>query len=170
MLELIEQYYRYNTWANGRILETAAEISPQKYFAETNPNFGSIHNTLVHIMSAQWLWLNRWKGVSLKAMLNPETFPDLTAVRTRWTEIEEATGVFVLTCTEESLARPLSYQNLRGETFAYPLWNMMLHQVNHATQHRSETAMILTQYGHSTGAMDFLVFVDGIAGESKLAK
>jgi uncharacterized damage-inducible protein DinB len=128
--------------------------------AETNPSFGSVHNTLVHIISAQWVWLNRWRGVSLSAFLDPKTFPDLKSLRSRWKEIERETGRFVLACTDENLAQVVSYTNFRGEIHGYALWQEMLHQVNHATQHRSEVALILTGWNYSPGAMDFLVFVD----------
>ena len=38
----------------------------------------------------------------------------------------------------------------------------MVHQVNHATQHRSETALLLTQAGHSPGDLDFLRYFDAL--------
>ena len=158
-LDLIRQFYRFNTWANARILDTSALLNPDQYRAESNPSFGSIHNTLVHIMSAQWVWLSRWKGISPKSHLSPDDFSNLAALRARWDEVELDTQSFVAACTEDKLAAPLSYINPRGESFSFPLWQMMLHQVNHATQHRSEVAMILTNFEHSPGAMDFLYFL-----------
>lgn len=36
----------------------------------------------------------------------------------------------------------------------------MIHPVNHATQHRSEAAAVLTQFGYSPGDLDLLLFID----------
>ncbi len=159
-LDLLMLYYRFNAWANARILNTASLLKPDQYQAESNPSFGSVHNTLVHIMSVQWVWLNRWRGVSLSGFYAPQSFPDLASLHARWDVIEQETKDFSLALTEESLMSPVTYTNFQGKQWSYPLWQMMLHQVNHATQHRSETAMILTTFLHSPGPLDFLVFVD----------
>lgn len=63
------------------------------------------------------------------------------------------------------LARVVAYLNIEGERWAYPLWQQMLHQVNHATQHRSEAAMLLTPFGQSPGWLDVLYYLDLKAAE-----
>jgi len=160
ILELLHNLYDYNAWANARILDTAAQLSPGQLRAEANSNFGSVHGTLVHIMSAQWVWLARWQGNSPSAMLDPQTFDNLEVIHNRWEQIERETKEFVSACTQADLARIVEYVNFQGERWAYPLWQQMVHQVNHATQHRSEAAMIMSQWGHSPGWLDLLYFVD----------
>jgi uncharacterized damage-inducible protein DinB len=151
--ETIRTLYRYNTWANARILDTAERLGGAR--------FGSVRDTLVHTMSAHWLWLERWNGRSPRTVIEASAFPDVAAIRARWASIERDTQAFVAGLTEAHLAVVVEYHNTRGERWAYPLWQQMIHQVNHATQHRSEAAMILTQLGHSPGDLDFLVYVDG---------
>jgi uncharacterized damage-inducible protein DinB len=43
----------------------------------------------------------------------------------------------------------------------------MMHQVNHATQHRSEAAVMLTQFGHSPGWLDLLYYIDLRSGNGR---
>ncbi len=158
--ELVRTMYEYNAWANQRILDTTAQLSPAQCRAPGGASFDSIHDTLVHTMGAQWLWLARWQGTSPTAMPGPEAFPDLAAIRARWTQVERDTHEFVVARTDADLARVVEYVNMQGKRWAYPLWQQMLHQVNHGTQHRSEVAMVLTATGHSPGWLDFLYFMD----------
>jgi len=164
--DLVATMYRYHAWANQRVLDPTGLLSPEQYRADAGASFASVHDTLVHIMAAQWIWLSRWKGTSPPAPLSAGAFPDLTAVRRRWAEIESDTQAFVAAVTEPDLQRVVEYRNTEGEPCAYPLWQQMLHQVNHGTQHRSEVAMVLTRLDHSPGLLDFLYFIDVQAAES----
>jgi uncharacterized damage-inducible protein DinB len=159
MLESIRTLYAYSAWANARILETAEQLTQQQYTTASD-GYDSIRETLVHTASAQWLWLERWRETSPRELWDPAEFPDVAALRARWEEVEAATSAYILSLREPDLARVVSYMNLQGEMWAYPLWQQLLHQVNHATQHRSEAALLLTRLGYSPGWLDLLVYVD----------
>ena len=159
MLEIIHTLYAYSTWANTRILETAEQLTPEPFASDVD-GCGSIRDTLVHTASVQWLWLERWHGTSPRELWDRADFPDIAALRARWEEVEEATSAYVAPLREPDLARVVSYVNFQGETWSYPLWQQLLHQVNHATQHRSEAALLLTRLGFSPGWLDLLVYLD----------
>jgi uncharacterized damage-inducible protein DinB len=160
ILDVIRTMYRYNAWANARILDAAARATPAQLIAPGGASFDSARDTLVHTMNAQWLYLERWQGRSPRAWPAVAASPDLAAIRARWDVIERGTQTFVAALTEARAAEVVEYTNMEGERWAYPLWQQMLHQVNHATQHRSEAAMVLTTLGHSPGWLDLLYFID----------
>jgi uncharacterized damage-inducible protein DinB len=164
--DVIRSLYRYSAWANGRILDTAAGLDRDQLLAGAGASGESIRDTLVHTFGAQWLYLERWRGRSPRSLPAPVEFPDFASVRARWDEIERATTLFVGGLTDAQIAAVVGYTNFEGERWAYPLWQQMLHQVNHATQHRSEAAMMLTRAGHSPGWLDYLYWIDVAASPS----
>jgi uncharacterized damage-inducible protein DinB len=160
LLEAIHSLYAYNTWANARLLDAAACFDPVQWVTPDEGGYGSVRDTLVHIAAAEWLYLERWRGRSPTVLWDAAAFPDAAALRTRWAMVEAEMQAFVADLTEGDLGRIVSYVNLQGETWAYPLWQQLLHQANHATQHRSEVAVQLTRFHQSPGWLDFLVFLD----------
>ena len=156
--ESIRILYDYSAWANRRILDTTARLTPEQFLAEGGASYGSVRDTLVHTLSAQEVWLSRWKSAAPPTALNAVDFPDLDAIRGRWERIEHDTSDFLTMLRDAD--RIVEYVNSKGERWAYPLWQQMLHQVNHATQHRSEVAVLLTQFGHSPGELDLLIYID----------
>ena len=161
MLEYFKTLYDYNYWANAKILDTTEQITDEQLFAPTHDSYGSLHGTLVHTMSAEWVWRTRWLGTSPKAPLRNEDFPSLAAIRSRWNEEEQQMRTFLASLSEENVRRVVQYTNMQGQAYSAPLWQLMMHLVNHGTQHRSEAATILTDLGHSPGDIDMLVFVLG---------
>ncbi len=165
LADVVRSLYRYNDWANRRILDTSARLTPEQLLAGGGASFDSIRDTLLHTMGAQWLYLERWHGRSPRAMPAAADIPDLAAIRARWAVIESDTQAFLAGLDDAALARVVEYTNMQGERWTYPLWQQMIHQVNHATQHRSEAAVMLTHLGHSPGWLDLLYFVDLDAAE-----
>jgi uncharacterized damage-inducible protein DinB len=162
MIEKMRDLYAYNAWANRRVLDTAERLTPEAFLAAETAA-GSIRDILVHTAWAQWLWLQRWRGESPRERWDPSAFPDLASLRSRWAEIETETARYLAALDPRELERDISYVNSAGQTWRYPLWQLLLHQVNHATQHRSEAALLLTEAGHSPGELDLIRYVDNQA-------
>jgi uncharacterized damage-inducible protein DinB len=160
LLDVIRSLYQYNAWANHRILIAVSTLTAEQFLARAGSSYPSVRDTLVHTMSAEWIWLSRWKGSSPSAMFGATDFPKLQSIQTRWGTIEAETQQFIDQLNPLQLGEVVAYVNTRGEKWSYPCWQQMIHQVNHATQHRSEVAAILTHFGFSPGDLDYLVYVD----------
>jgi uncharacterized damage-inducible protein DinB len=151
--------YRYNAWANARILHAAANVPPEQFLAPGPFSHGGLRNTLLHILSAEWIWRKRWEGQSPTAVLTVAEFPTFEALRNRWQEEENALMAFAANVEQAALDKAVHYVTTGGKSYENILWQLMLHLVNHGTQHRSEAAAMLTGFGYSPGDIDLILFL-----------
>jgi len=157
-IALMGKQFEYDRWANARMLGVLAGLNPEAFGKDLGSSFGSIRNTAVHIVSAEWAWLERWNGTSPKQMLDPLGFPDVAALRTRWALVEQDQKDFLRALTQERLEADLAYFNLQGEAVTLPLWQQMLHMVNHSSYHRGQVTTMLRQVGAKPVATDLIAF------------
>jgi uncharacterized damage-inducible protein DinB len=156
----IHTLYEYHYWANRRILDTAEQIHPEQFLAPTPVSRDSLADTLIHMMWAEWMWRQRMQqGVSPAERWGTEDFPTLASLRERWNVEEQQMWGFLAALRNEDIAHPVAYRNTRGTAFTNPLWQVLLHLLNHGTQHRSEAAAMLTTWGYSPGDIDLIVFL-----------
>lgn len=159
----VRQLYAYNRWANRRVLDSVAALGEGELTRDLASSFPSVRDTLVHMLSAEWIWLMRWKGASPAGMLDPREYPSPDALLARWGEVEREQAAFVDGLDSEALARRVRYTNTRGEQWEYPLGEMLVHVVNHASYHRGQVATMLRQLGRTPAPTDLLLFRDELA-------
>lgn len=159
-LELLRTYYTYSAWANKLMLDTAERLTTEQFTAHVGASFPSVRDTLVHTLSAQRYWLSQFQKQGSTDRLVGADFADVAAIRALWDDIEAQTQTFLAGLEEAALEEVFPVTDRTGNVFDFNLWQIMLHQANHAMQHRSEVAVMLTQFGHSPGDQDFLVYVD----------
>jgi uncharacterized damage-inducible protein DinB len=151
--------YRYNQWANGKILEAARNVTLQQFRENASFPHGGLRSTLTHILFAEWIWRSRWEGTSPTVRFQPEEFPTLDSLLQRWQEEERQLMIFVEGLTDERIGASFSYKNTKGIPQESILWHAMAHVVNHGTQHRAEAAAMLTDFGCSPGDLDLIYFL-----------
>jgi uncharacterized damage-inducible protein DinB len=154
----------YNDWANRHILDHAGRLTPAELHTPDGGSFGSVHATLVHMMDVEWSWLDEiWRGNARSVIFNPADHADVGAIRARWATAEAALRAFIADLAaegENSPHRVIVYQGDAGAVRRRPLWQLMLHLVNHGTQHRAEIAAALTRFGHSPGDLDMTRYLN----------
>jgi len=156
----VESLCKYNNWANDRMLDCASKLTTEQFTTDLQSSHRSVRDTLAHILAAEWIWLERWKGTSPPSLLNPTDFPSVESLETRWRQVEADYAAFVGTLTDESLGAQITYTNTKGEQWTYPLGQMLQHVMNHSTYHRGQVTTMLRQLGASVNPVDLLVFMD----------
>ncbi|HLK06994.1 MAG TPA: DinB family protein [Candidatus Angelobacter sp.] len=158
--ETIHELYLYNHWADERTLASVAPLSPEQFTRNMGNSFSSVRDTMAHILSAEWIWLERWLGRSPRQMLPASDFPTVDALRQRWATVEQDLSRFLQTLTPDRLRQTVAYINRAGQPFAHPLWQQMVHVVNHSSYHRGQITTLLRQLGAEPQDTDFLSYYD----------
>jgi uncharacterized damage-inducible protein DinB len=174
--EDIQLLYEYDRWANNRVLQAASALSGGAFTRDLGGSFCSVRDTLVHIIGGEWIWLAYWSTpphssaelTNLKtrrdALFNPPAFPDIAAVRLKWSEIEKEQTDFVDQVTDELLDKMLPFR-----TTQIRLAHLMQHVANHSTYHRGQIALMMRQLASEPAATDFHVFLaEGRRGNATL--
>jgi uncharacterized damage-inducible protein DinB len=152
--------FDYNYWANARILQAAAKVDPVSFVAPRAYSYGGLRGTLVHILSAEWIWRTRFQERLYPTKFLAEAdFPTVADLRTRWQSEEAAMRTYVDSLQDEQINSTIFYRTTNGAPFEHLLWQLLLHVVNHGTQHRGEAAALLTELGHSPGDIDLIIYM-----------
>jgi len=152
--------YDYNYWANKRILDASANVTPEQLDAPASFPYGGLRGTLLHILDSEWGWRALFQGIESAADLIETDFPTLGALKARWQQEETAMRAYINALSDEDMESHLRYTTDNGIKRDRILWHCLLHVVNHGTQHRSEAAALLTDYSYSPGDLDFTIFLN----------
>src|SRR5262245_35217346 len=117
----LQSFYDYSYWANKHLFQVISQLPPEQFTRSVGGGFGSIRNTLVHILSAEWGWLGRCGGPERGPRLNAADYPTLESVTVKWRTVEGYVREFVSNLKEEDITRNAEYLNDAGEKRAMTL-------------------------------------------------
>src|SRR5262250_2225501 len=53
--------YEYDRWANARIFQSLEALTVEQFTRDLGGSFGSVRDTVLHILAGEWTWLTFWK-------------------------------------------------------------------------------------------------------------
>jgi uncharacterized damage-inducible protein DinB len=108
-------------------------------------------------MGADWVWLSRLNGVSPEALPSAAEYPTRAGLRTKWDEVQAATRAYIATLDASRLDEMLHYTSINGrQPRQTPVWQVILHVINHGTDHRAQTLALIHQRGGATVEQDLI--------------
>jgi uncharacterized damage-inducible protein DinB len=153
----LERLYDYGYWANRKLFDVIATLTPEEFTQPVAGSYGSVRNTLVHTLSAEWGWLERCGGPVRGPALKAEDFPTFESVRDRWTVAEGHVRGFLAGLTDADVTRIVEFPplfSIRGGQ----LGSLMQHGAIHAVHHRGQVALLLRALGKAPGNVDILFY------------
>jgi uncharacterized damage-inducible protein DinB len=149
--------FEHNHWANATLFELCEGLDDVVLDASVNGCFGTIRETLRHIARAEALYV----GILTSPRPDEgrskwlEQFPNDTSK-----EFVKSTGEALIRCAHEIPADSI-LEGVRddGYEYRYPASSMFLQAINHATEHRTQIATILTQKGIQPPDLDGWVYL-----------
>ena len=152
--------YDYNYWATGQVLSSASNLTQDQLSVQSSMAFGSILGTLTHILNAEWIWRMRsQKKISPTSMLLEGRITDLESLKSTWLEEEAEMRAYLKELETGDLEKVVTYKRMMGQDQENILWHILVHVVNHGTQHRAEVASVVTELGYSPGDLDFIIYM-----------
>jgi uncharacterized damage-inducible protein DinB len=155
----ISLLYEYNYWANRRILATASHISRTQYISPAPFPRGNLRATLLHILDAEYAWRVLLTEAHEVNDLAEADYPTLPLLEAFWHEEEARMRAYLAGLNDEQVAGLVRYTNAEGIRRERVIWHCLFQVLNHGTQHRSEAAAMLTDFGQSPGDLDFSFFM-----------
>jgi len=162
----IQELYGYNAWANRRVLEACSALTSGQLTQEVGGSFGSLRNTLAHIIDVEWLYLERWLGRAPASLPKAESYADLGSLRERCETVTRDFEKSIRGLSDAELNRIFEFKNTKGTSYRHPLWEMLVHLVNHSTYHRGQVTVLLRAIGAKPLATDMIAFFRERSGQS----
>jgi uncharacterized damage-inducible protein DinB len=161
---------QYNRWFNQRLYDACESLPDEERRRDRAAFFGSIHNTLNHIVWGDQLWLQRFAhsgtpfpslagdllDVPASAVHGTVLFEDWAALRAKRERLDAAIEAWMAEMPMEFPASVMRYANTKGVAREHPAWKALTHFFNHQTHHRGQVTTLLMQAGVDPGTTDLI--------------
>jgi uncharacterized damage-inducible protein DinB len=175
MLENYRFLGKYNQWMNEKLYESASKLPDTLRKLNRGAFFGSIHNTLNHLVLTDKIWLGRFaaQGVEFQSLsddilgvpggfksLGQVLYDDFAELKAQRIKIDQAVENWLTEMPPDFPMQVMKYANMKGMMREHPMWQALTHFFNHQTHHRGQVTVLINQAGIDPGVTDLIAMID----------
>jgi uncharacterized damage-inducible protein DinB len=157
--ESISTLFRHNLWANTQLFEVCAQLSDEQLNASVTGGYGSIRDTMQHIVNSERSYLQRI--TTGQPYRRPQGAPPLTMAEMQ--DSIRTSGEGFIVAAPHVQAQDSVAVDWDGTPRSVPCTILLTQAINHATEHRSQITAVLTQLGVEPPSLDGWTYFDSRA-------
>jgi uncharacterized damage-inducible protein DinB len=158
------QLYDYHVWANNKFFERLKELPKDIYDREIQSVFSSIAKALVHIYTADTIWLGVMQENSMEEI---QASIAHAQEKTKDKSLEEMEKLFQRLSEEyqkllnnvSDLDKEISPVHPKFGRLDTHFSELVQHVVNHGTYHRGNLTAMIRQQGYSSVSNDYVFYL-----------
>ena len=151
-LETIRSYVDYHVALSRQVWESIDQLSDEQFLQDDAYSQGSVRNLMVHLVSVDRRWLSGLKNLPDAGHLKAEDYPTRSSARAIFDAVAKDLTEYVAILSEgELLENPATIPSSRMV--------VLMHMVNHGTDHRATVLQKLKEFGAPSFGQDFILWL-----------
>jgi uncharacterized damage-inducible protein DinB len=151
-------FYDYHFTTNRKIWDSyITQLSYEQFTQHVGYSHGSVRDQIVHLIDVDEVWFCELRGAEPSEPLPPANFDDREIIRAHWDSVEQSMRDYLAELRDDMLFdKPIEEPEEDKDLIA---WQVLLHVVNHGTDHRAQLLRLLNDLGVKTMSQDYIFYV-----------
>ena len=151
-------FYDYHFSENRIIWDRyLSQLSEEQFTQAVDYSHGSVRDQIVHLMSVDEVWFSELRGVEPSEPFPPAAVDDRENLRAHWDSVEQSMRAYLAELRDDRLFdKPIQEPEEDKDLI---VWQVLLHVVNHGTDHRAQLLRFLNDLGVKTTSQDYIFYV-----------
>ncbi len=156
--DAFRHFYDYHFTENRKMWDSyVTPLSYEQFTQAVDYSHGSVRHQIVHLISADEVWFSELQGVEPSEPFPSADFDDRESIRAHWDSVEQSMHDYLADLQDAMLFdKPIEEPE---EDQDLMVWQVLLHVVNHGTDHRAQLLRLLNDLGVETTSQDYIFYV-----------
>ncbi len=155
----LTDFFHYNLWANGRLLDACSQLTDAQLDFTSKGVYGSIRETLMHIFMAEEGYARHFNFTSEAPRLPLKEYTEFAGFDELRRRAERSGKELIAMSEQAKLSQIL---HLDGGTYDAEVIIVLMQAVNHGIDHRSQIATLLSIQDIELPSLDSWSYNDAI--------
>ena len=156
--EAFRQFYGYHFAENRTLWDRyITQLSPAQFTQAVGYSHGSVRDQILHLINVDDIWFSELRGVAPAGPVPPANGDDRPLIREYWDGVEQRMREYLDQLRDDMLFdKPITEPD---EDSNLIVWQVLLHVVNHGTDHRAQLLRVLNDLGIETVSQEYIFYV-----------